>query len=143
MASEPLDLDGLVREAGDALWAGMPAGTAIGHVHLHVGDLQQARAFYSDALGFDVMTASYAGALFLGAGGYHHHLGTNVWAGAGARPTQAEEAGLMEWTIELADPASVRAAANSISAAGYAVTRAGDEAVTIDPWDTAVRLRTP
>ncbi len=141
MAADPLDLQGLLSEAGDGNWPGMPAGTVIGHAHLHVGDLQQARTFYSDAVGFDVMTASYPGALFLGAGGYHHHLGTNVWAGDGARPTRADEAGLIEWTIELPDRASVAAAADSISAAGYAVTRANDEAVTTDPWGTAVRLR--
>ena len=141
MATDPLDIDDLLRDAGDAPWDGMPGGTVIGHVHLHVGDLQQARALYSDALGFDVMTASYPGALFLGAGGYHHHLGTNVWAGAGAQPTRADEAGLIEWTIELPDAASVAAAADSISAAGFAVTRANDEAVTTDPWGTAVRLR--
>lgn len=142
MAADPLDFDGLLRAAGDEEWESMPAGTVIGHVHLHVGDLGQARAFYSDGLGFDVMTASYPGALFLGAGGYHHHLGTNVWAGAGARPTRADEAGLIEWTIELPDVASVAAAAGSISAAGYAVTRAGDDVVASDPWGTAVRLRT-
>lgn len=142
MAADPLDFEALLREAGDTPWAGMPAGTVIGHVHLHVGDLGQARAFYSDALGFDVMTASYPGALFLGAGGYHHHLGTNVWAGAGARPTRADEAGLVEWTIELPDAASVDAAANSISTAGHAVMRTGNDAVTTDPWGTAIRLRT-
>lgn len=142
MATDPLDIDDLLRAAGDAQWDGMPAGTVMGHAHLHVGDLQQARTFYSDALGFDVMTASYPGALFLGAGGYHHHLGTNVWAGAGARPTRADEAGLVEWTIELPDAASVNAAANSISTAGHAVMRAGNDAVTADPWGTAIRLRT-
>ena len=143
MAADPLDLEGILSEAGDGNWPGMPAGTVIGHVHLYVGDLQQARAFYSDALGFDVMTASYPGALFLGAGGYHHHLGTNVWAGAGARPTREDEAGLIEWTIELPDPASVQRAAESVAAAGYAVTVADSEAVATDPWTTAVRLRAP
>lgn len=141
MATDPLDIEGLLRDAGDAPWA-LPAGTVIGHVHLHVGDLEQARAFYSEAIGFDVMTASYPGALFLGAGGYHHHLGTNVWAGAGARPTRPNEAGLIEWTIELPDAATVHQAAESISAAGFAVTRADNEAVTTDPWGTAIRLRT-
>ena len=143
MAADPLDLDGLLRAAGSEKWESMPAGTEIGHVHLHVGDLQQARAFYSHALGFDVMTASYPGALFLGAGGYHHHLGTNVWAGAGASPTRPDEAGLIEWTIELPDAASVQHAADSVAAAGYAVTRADNDALVADPWGTAVRLRTP
>ena len=142
MASNPLDLEALVRAAGDGEWQGMPEGTVIGHAHLHVGDLEQARAFYSDALGFDVTTASYPGALFLGAGGYHHHLGTNTWAGAGARPTREDEAGLIEWTIELTDQMSIDAAAESLSAAGFDVSREGKEAVTADPWGTGLRLRT-
>lgn len=119
----------------------MPNGTVIGHVHLHVGDLDGARSFFSDALGFDVTTASYPGALFLGAGGYHHHVGTNTWAGAGARPTQPDEAGLLEWTIELPDIASVEAAAESLSASQYGIRREGKDVVIMDPWDTTVRLR--
>lgn len=141
MASNPLDLEGLVRAVGDEEWQGMPTGTVIGHAHLHVGDLEQARAFYSDALGFDVMTASYPGALFLGAGGYHHHLGTNTWAGAGARQTREDEAGLIEWTIELPDSASVDAAARSISDAGFDITRHGMDVAASDPWGTVLRLR--
>ena len=66
--------------AGDgADWGGAPEGTAIGHVHLHVGDLAGAEAFYHRALGFDKTVWSYPGALFFSAGGYHHHLGSNIW----------------------------------------------------------------
>ena len=61
-------------------WSGMPAGTVMGHVHLHVGDLTAAEAFYHAALGFDKVVWNYPGALFLSAGGYHHHLGTNTWS---------------------------------------------------------------
>lgn len=141
MATAPLDVDALLDAAGDERWRGMPVGTAIGHVHLHVGELSEARGFFSGALGFLVTTASYPGALFFGAGRYHHHVGTNTWAGAGARPTRADEAGLVEWTIELPDAASLDAAANNISAAGHDITRAGSGVVTTDPWGTAVRLR--
>lgn len=78
MATDPVDAADLARAAGDVPWDGMPAGTRVGHVHLHVGDLARAGAFYGDALGFDRTTARYPGALFLGAGGYHHHVGTNT-----------------------------------------------------------------
>lgn len=150
ISTDPVDVDDLVRAAGDAPWTGMPAGTAIGHVHLHVGDLAQGSAFFSDALGFDRITWRYPGALFLGAGGYHHHLGTNTWAGPGARPSAPDEARLLEWTIELPDGASLDAAAESLAAAGHPVERehdaAGDvrsapDVVTRDPWGTAIRLR--
>src|SRR6476661_4947446 len=86
LATDPVDVAGLVASAGDTTWSGMPAGTVSGHVHLHVGDIAQGSAYFSEALGFDRMTWRYPGALFLGAGGYHHHLGTNTWAGSGARP---------------------------------------------------------
>jgi catechol 2,3-dioxygenase len=84
-------------------------GLRMGHMHLHVGDLAAARAFYADQLGFEVMTA-YPGALFLAAGGYHHHLGVNTWRGEGVGPAPAGTVGLREWTIllEPADLAAVR-----------------------------------
>ena len=152
IATDPVDADDLVRAAGDVPWAGMPAGTAIGHVHLHVGDIAQGASFFSDALGFDRITWRYPGALFLGAGGYHHHLGTNTWAGAGARPAGEGDARLLEWTIELPDVASLEAAARSLDDAGHPTERGSDGAgeqgraldvVTRDPWGTAIRLRAP
>jgi catechol 2,3-dioxygenase len=141
MATDPVDMDSLIRAAGDAQWNGMPAGTVMGHVHLHVGDINEASAFYSEALGFDRTTWSYPGALFLAAGGYHHHIGTNTWAGAGATPMKSDEAGLLEFTIELPDRGSLKAAAVSLSAAGHGVTPDGEDALTSDPWRTVVRLR--
>jgi catechol 2,3-dioxygenase len=140
IATDPLDTEALLRAAGDERWNGMPAGTAIGHIHLHVGDIEAAAAFFCDALGFDRMTWSYPGALFLGAGGYHHHVGTNTWAGPGAQP-RPEEAGLLEWIIELPDAAAVNAAAANVSAAGYTATRDRDDVLTADPWGTVVRLQ--
>jgi catechol 2,3-dioxygenase len=146
MATDPLDLDDLVRAAGGAPWAGLPTGTAVGHLHLHVGDLARAAAFYSAALGLDRTVWSYPGALFLAAGGYHHHLGTNVWAGAGATPPAADEAQLLAWTIELPDLAALEATAASLGAAGHPVERRENGAapaaiLTRDPWGTPLRLR--
>ena len=141
MATDPVDVRGLVAAAGDAPWTGMPGGTVIGHVHLHVGDIGKAGAFFSEALGFDRMVWSYPQALFFGANGYHHHLGTNTWAGTGAQPPGDDDARLLEWTIELPDAASVTAAAESVAAAGNPVERAGDTFVAPDPWGTRVRVR--
>ena len=150
MATDPVDVPALVRAAGDAPWEAMPAGTVVGHVHLHVGDLDAARRFYGDGLGFDRTAWSYPGALFFGAGGYHHHLGTNTWAGPGAGPPADGDARLVEWTVELPNAADVDAAAASLAAVGHAVGRAdagggggggGRGVVARDPWGTAVRLR--
>jgi catechol 2,3-dioxygenase len=142
MATDPLDVAGLLEAAADAPWTGMPAGTVIGHVHLHVGDLGRASAFYSDGLGFDRTVWHYPGALFLAAGGYHHHVGTNTWAGRAARPPAQHEARLLEWTVELPDRAAVAAAAAGLTSAGFAAAweRDGAELVARDPWETPVRL---
>ena len=144
VATDPLDLPGLLREAGDEKWRGMPAGSVMGHVHLNVGELARAGEFYSEALGFDRMVWSYPGALFLAAGGYHHHLGTNVWAGRNARPPEEDEAQLLEWTIELPSAESLTAAARSLEEAGQVAERIGSarkESLRIrDPWGTTARL---
>jgi catechol 2,3-dioxygenase len=145
MATDPVDTEAIVRAAGDAHWTGMPAGTVIGHVHLHVGDLADATAFYSEALGFDRMVWQYPGALFLAAGGYHHHLGTNTWAGVGATSPSAQDAGLLEWTIEVPATSDVADVAQSLERAGYPMSReelpgVGAAIVTRDPWGTQVRV---
>ena len=123
MATDPVDVQGLLATAGDVPWTGMPAGTVMGHVHLHVGDLDRAAAFYADGLGFDKTTWSYPGALFLGAGGYHHHVGVNTWAGASAQPAGPDDARLLEWTLALPDAGAVAATYASLDAAGYTVER--------------------
>jgi len=140
MATIPLNVQELVAAGGTEPWTGMPNGTRIGHVHLHVGDLNEAAAFYHEALGFDKVAWSYPGALFLSAGGYHHHLGTNTWA-AGAPAATDEDARLVEWELVMPDAASVSAAGASVEASGGSVERAVDGSMLArDPWGTAVRL---
>lgn len=136
MATEPLDLVDLVRAAGGEAWTGMPAGTVIGHVHLHVGDLEAAADFYHQGLGLDKVVWSYPGALFLSAGGYHHHLGLNTWA-AGAAPAGDNDARLLEWEVVVPSSADAEAALANLAAAGHAT----DGGVVRDPWGTALRIR--
>lgn len=84
MSTDPVDVDGLLAISEGAEWRGLPPATRIGHVHFHVGDLREAERFYCQILGFEI-TAHYGGAaLFVSAGGYHHHIGLNTWAGVGA-----------------------------------------------------------
>ena len=139
MATDPLDLASLIRAGGGEAWAGMPAGTVMGHVHLHVGDLGRAHAFYHAALGLDLMVWSYPGALFLAAGGYHHHLGLNTWAGD-VPPAGEGEARLLEWELVLPDAASVAAAAASAEGTGHPVEADGAHRRLADPWGTRLRL---
>jgi catechol 2,3-dioxygenase len=141
MATDPVDVPGLLHDAGPEPWTGMPAGTVMGHVHLHVGDIETAQAFVSEAFGFDRVVWHYPGALFLSAGGYHHHLGTNTWAGANAPLPSDADARLLEWNVILPDPADVDALAASLMHAGHAAERATDGAlVTRDPWGTPIRV---
>lgn len=141
MATDPVDAAGLLAAAGDAPWHGMPTGTSVGHVHLHVGDIATASRFYADALGLDRMVWSYPGALFLAAGGYHHHIGTNTWAGPGAVPPEPSEPQLLEWVLLLPTTQDVAAAGDSLRAAGHAAVGDGDSLVVRDPWGTTLRLR--
>lgn len=140
MDTLPLDMDSLVRAAGGEPWAGMPAGTVIGHVHLHVGDVERAAAFYHAALGLDKVVWSYPGALFLSAGGYHHHLGLNTWAGPGASPAGENDARLLDWEIVLPRPADADAAVQSLQSAGHTADRVDGGWLATDPWGTAVRI---
>jgi catechol 2,3-dioxygenase len=103
MATEPLDLQALLEEAGDgASWSGLEAATVMGHVHLHVPHLDAAEAFYCGRVGFEPTQRSYPGALFVAAGGYHHHLGLNTWTGIGAPPPPEHAVGLRSFTVESA-----------------------------------------
>jgi catechol 2,3-dioxygenase len=105
MATLPLDLHALIAELADepddALPGSLPAGTRMGHVHLNVGDLDAAEVFYAGLLGLEVTARAYPGALFLSAGGYHHHVGLNVWAGEGAPPPPEGSSGLRAFELTL------------------------------------------
>jgi catechol 2,3-dioxygenase len=140
MTTVALDVADLLRAAGDAPWSGMPAGTVVGHVHLFVDDLGRAAEFYHAGLGLDKTVWNYPGALFLSAGGYHHHLGTNTWA-VGAAPASSNDARLLEWELVLPTAADAAAALASLERGGARVTRAGSGGVASDPWGTAVRVR--
>ncbi len=140
MATDPVDADGVLAAGAGRPWTGMPAGTSVGHVHLHVGDLEHAGAFYGDGLGFDRTVWSYPGALFFGAGGYHHHLGANTWAGPGAEAAGEDDARLLEWTIEVPRTGDVDAVARGLADEGFAAARDGVDLVAADPWGTVVRV---
>ncbi len=90
MVTEPLDVNNLLREDGNERWSGMPAQTSIGHIHLHVSNLAKSKEFYHQSLGL-YHTASYPGAYFFAAGGYHHHVATNTWIGTNILPNSAND----------------------------------------------------
>ena len=101
MGTDPLDLQAVHDEPGaETAWRGCEAGTVMGHVHLHVTHLDTAESFYCGRVGFEPVVRGYTGALFVSAGGYHHHQGLNTWVGVGAPPPPAHAAGLRGFTIE-------------------------------------------
>ena len=138
MATDPLDIASVIADARGEAWDGAPAGTTMGHVHLHVGTLDAAEAFYHRALGLDKTLWSYPGALFLSAGGYHHHLGTNVWSpGPSPAPDQAQ---LLEWQLIVPSGDDVAAVAANLRTAGYAADLQSNGVLIADPWQTRVRV---
>jgi catechol 2,3-dioxygenase len=139
MATNTLDAADLVRASHGVEWTGMPAGTRIGHVHLFVNDLDAAERFYHDGLGLDKVLLDFPGALFMSAGGYHHHLGTNNWA-AGAPRAQPGDARMLEWSVILPKEADVDATARALEKAGATISRTDGDVVVEDPWGTMVRV---
>jgi catechol 2,3-dioxygenase len=138
MTTDPLHMGSLLDAAGGERWTGAPAGTVMGHMHLHVGDLDEAARFYHAGLGFDKVVWGYPGALFFSAGGYHHHLGTNTWSPG--PPAADDQARLLTWDLVLPRPDDVRGAARSLQAAGYEPFETDTGWMAADPWGTRVRI---
>ncbi len=143
MATDPIDFDSLFAEIKPNDPAlnnpAAPAGTKLGHMHLRVGNISKARAFYHDVLGFDIV-AHMPSALFISAGGYHHHIGMNVWESNGGKPTPENSAGLREFSISLPDQAEFDRLMHQIEAAGISVERNGESALVLDPFQTRIKL---
>jgi len=120
MATLPLDVDNLLSELreDDSETDAIDSNTDIGHVHLNVSDLHAAGEFYHLLLGFDITQRSYPGALFLSAGGYHHHIGVNTWAGRGVPPPPSDAAGLLSFGISLPDQQAVNTIAQKFEERG-------------------------
>lgn len=149
MATDPLDMESLLKAGAGEPWDGMPPGSVMGHVHLHVGELATAEAFYHQGLGLDKTVWSYPGALFLSAGGYHHHLALNTWA-SGAEPAGEADARLLEWELRLPGAEDVERTLESLAATGHpgagdvetgsGTAGEGDGRVVEDPWGTRLRI---
>lgn len=145
MTTLPLDLDDVLGElrAVRELRPYAPAGTTIGHVHLQVTDLDQAEAFYHGVLGFEVMVRGYPGALFVSAGGYHHHVGLNTWHSLGAAPAAPGSVGLRSFTIELPNERELAAVLSRVQDAGLAAGHERAGVLVRDPFGNGVVLSTP
>ena len=122
--------------AGEAPTAYVGEGLRTGHLHLHVGDIEQGLAFYRDLVGFEVQ-ANLGSAAFVSAGGYHHHLGFNVWAGKNAPAPPPHSTGLHAWTITLPQP-DLDALRERL--ADYGTREIPGGFAVDDPWGTTLEV---
>jgi catechol 2,3-dioxygenase len=136
----PLDVDGILAELEgqeNSAWTGLAKGTLLGHMHLKVGTLAEANHFYCEVLGFDLMIRM-PGALFISAGGYHHHLGLNIWESAGAPPPPPNAVGLRGFTVLLPDQAALDEVKARIQGSGLPIDDHGVGFTVRDPFNNAV-----
>jgi catechol 2,3-dioxygenase len=134
MTTLALNVSALRRAVDGEPWTGLPADARVGHSLLHVSRVAGAEAFYANDLGFDVVTRAYPGAIFLSAGGYHHHLGVNTWAHAAPVPPETI-AGLIDFGIDLPAPTDARALAERMRGRGHAVEDRGNDTWRVTDGD--------
>jgi catechol 2,3-dioxygenase len=136
---QPLDLEALLSTvAGDERRPHADPAVAVGHLHLHVGNVDQGLSFYRDLIGFEVQTL-FPSAAFVSVGGYHHHLAFNTWRGEGVPPAPEDSVGLRHWTM-LLDGADLEAVKQRLADAGIGVEDRRDGGLVRDPWDNALLL---
>jgi len=144
MATLPLDLDSVLAELSAAAaepQTKAPPGTRMGHVHLQVSDIAEAERFYNGVLGFDVTVRGYPGALFVSAGGYHHHLGLNTWHSAGSPPPAPGAIGLRSFEIVLPTSGELERVLERVRAHGVEVETGPEGSYVRDPFNNHVALR--
>ena len=139
MGADPIDFNDLASAASQS-GAGLARETVIGHVHLHVSRLDEAQRFYVDVLGFELMQRYGPSALFVSAGGYHHHIGLNTWAGVGAPPAPPGAIGLRHFDVMLSDESARSAVEERLRAADVPIERTDEGLLVRDPAKNFVLL---
>ena len=139
MATLGLDLQKLYESAPQDAWTGMAEGSAIGHIHLQVGNIPEADAFYRDVLGLKIM-ARYPGASFFATGDYHHHVAANIWNSRGAAARTAHMTGLSDYTLRFNDKAALDAAVGKLGALEIRHDTVAGGVSLKDPWGIGLTL---
>ncbi len=134
-----VNLKSLQAAAQDTPFGGLPQGTTVGHIHLRVNDVQEAVEFYRDLLGFQLM-ALWPGAGFLSAGGYHHHIGVNMWNSRGAVPPPAGSLGLVNYSILLPDMKALNSLVRQLNSVHYPVEMSDEKWFLQDPSKNKIVL---
>ncbi|UHA71801.1 VOC family protein [Paenibacillus sp. 481] len=138
--SNPIDIANLLRDGGDIAWTGFPAETVMGHIHLHVADLDQAKQFYVDGLGFEVTVPMRHQALFVADGKYHHHIGLNTWQGQGAPAPAPNTIGMKWYTVIVPSMEARQAIEGRLRAIGAPLDEQDGVLWTTDPSGHRIQL---
>lgn len=133
MTVDPLNFKDLLSEGKQQSWKGLPIGTVMGHLHLHVSELEKTEEFYSKGLGFEVVNRYGNQALFISTGKYHHHIALNTWAGVGAPTPTLNSVGLESFTIVLPDEAARNHILTQLKSIGASVEEENGAFVSYDP----------
>jgi catechol 2,3-dioxygenase len=139
MATLRLDLQALYESAPQDAWTGMADGTAIGHIHLQVGNIPEADAFYRDVLGLKIM-ARYPGASFFASGDYHHHVAANIWNSRGAGVRTEAMTGLSDYALRFNDTAALDKAVAKLDELEIKSEKRDGGVALRDPWGIGLTL---
>jgi catechol 2,3-dioxygenase len=140
MATEPLNAENLLKETNGEQWNGLPQDTLMGHIHLHVSELEKTKEFYLEGLGFDLVTQYGSQALFISTGGYHHHIGLNTWNGIGAKSPSKNSVGMKWFSLVYPTEEARKNVVNQLKNIGAAIQEDNGEFNTEDPSGNRIRL---
>lgn len=141
MTTDPLDFRALLNETEEVEWKGLPTDTIMGHIHLHVAELQETNTFYSEGLGFEVVTRYGDQALFISTGKYHHHIGLNTWNGIGAPTPPENSVGLQSYVLQLPDEQTQDQIVHNLKKIGATVEEKEGVLLTTDPSGNRIILQ--
>lgn len=141
MTVDPLDFERLLKNAvAGEKWTGMPKETVMGHIHLHVSELEKTEQFYVEGLGFDVVNRYGGQALFLSTGKYHHHIAVNIWNGIGAPRPPESSVGLESYTLVFPNEEAINETIANLEKIGATVTEENGRLFTYDPSKNRIEL---
>jgi catechol 2,3-dioxygenase len=140
MTVDPLNFEDLLSREAQQPWEGLPAGTVMGHIHLHVSELAKTEEFYTKGLGFEVVCRYGVQALFISSGKYHHHIGLNTWNGVGAPKPPENSVGLKSYTLIYDNEDTLKQVINQLKTLGATVSEEDGSIFTTDPSGNRIRL---
>lgn len=140
MVTLPLDYDELIEDTGDKQWEGAPSDTIIGHIHLHVRDIEESDKFYIQGLGMDLTSRAGRSASFYSWDGYHHHIAGNIWNGRGAMPLDENSVGMKYYTLRFPNIELLEKTYNRLKELNYRTFEENGDLFVLDPSSNLIKL---